>query len=140
MGVRVKVRVVIGVRVFEVIALANTGFETDEPQLLIPYNLLVEKNIDVSDLGKPTLLEYDTPGGSVTMYVYPRACRVSIVEPDRSSREVIADLVVSLTEREVLMSDALIEELGVIIVSPRKGLWKFTDDPPPTTRSSQRIV
>jgi hypothetical protein len=138
--VRVRVRVVIGVRVFEVIALANTGFETDEPQLLIPYNLLVEKNIDVSDLGKPTLLEYDTPGGSVTMYVYPRACRVSIVEPDRSSREVIADLVVSLTEREVLMSDALIEELGVIIVSPRKGLWKFTDDPSTTTRSSQRIV
>jgi len=140
LGVRVKVRVVIGVRVFEVIALANTGFETDEPQLLIPYNLLMEKNIDTSDLGKPTLLEYDTPGGSVTMYVYPKACRVSIVEPDRSSREVIADLVVSLTEREVLMSDALIEELGVVIISPRKGLWKFTDDSPTTTRSSQRIV
>jgi hypothetical protein len=138
--VRVKVRVVVGVRVFEAIALVNTGFETDEPQLLIPYNLLLEKNIDISDLGKPTLLEYDTPGGSVTMYVYPRACRVSIIEPDRSSREVIADLVVSLTEREVLMSDALIEELGVIIISPRKGLWKFTDDPSTTTRSSQRIV
>jgi len=73
------------------------------------------------------------------MYVYPKACRVSIIEPDRSSREVIADLVVSLTEREVLMNDALIEELGVIIISPRKGLWKFTDDPS-TTRSSQRIV
>jgi len=37
------------------------------------------------------------------------------------------------------MSDALIEELGVVIISPRKGLWKFTDDPS-TTRSSQRIV
>jgi hypothetical protein len=58
----------------------------------------------------------------------------------RSSREVIADLVVSLTEREVLMSDALIEELGVIIISPRKGLWKFADDPSTTTRSSQRII
>jgi hypothetical protein len=138
--VRVKVRVVVGVRVFEAIALVNTGFETDEPQLLIPYNLLLEKNIDISELGKPSLLEYDTPGGSVTMYVYPRACRVSIIEPDRSSREVIADLVVSLTEREVLMSDALIEELGVIIISPRKGLWKFTDDPSTTTRSSQRII
>jgi hypothetical protein len=140
LGVRVKVRVVVGVRVFEAIALVNTGFETDEPQLLIPYNLLLEKNIDISELGKPSLLEYDTPGGSVTMYVYPRACRVSIIEPDRSSREVIADLVVSLTEREVLMSDALIEELGVIIISPRKGLWKFTDDPSTTTRSSQRII
>jgi hypothetical protein len=81
--VRVKVRVVVGVRVFEAIALVNTGFETDEPQLLIPYNLLLEKNIDISDLGKPTLLEYDTPGGSVTMYVYPKACRVSIIEPDK---------------------------------------------------------
>jgi len=73
------------------------------------------------------------------MYAYPKACRVSIIEPDKSSREVIADLDVSLTEREVLMSDALIEELGVIIISPRKGSWKFTDDPS-TTRSSQTIV
>jgi len=134
LGVRVKVRVVIGVRVFEAIALANTGFETNEPQLLIPYNLLMEKNIDISDLSKPIQLEYDTPGGSVTMYVYPRACRVSIIEPDRSSREVIADLVVSLTEREVLMSDTLIKELGVIIISPRKGRWKFTEDPSTTTK------
>jgi hypothetical protein len=42
--------------------------------------------------------------------------------------------------REVLMSDAMIEELGVIIISPRKGSWKFTDDPSTTNRGSQRIV
>jgi len=35
----------------------------------------------------------------VAMYVYSKACRVSIIEPGRSSREVIADLVVSLNER-----------------------------------------
>jgi hypothetical protein len=29
----------------------------------------------------------------------------------------------------VLLSDALTEELEIIIISPRKGLWKFADNP-----------
>jgi len=40
------------------------------------------------------------------MYVYPKACKVAIIEPDRVSSEVEADLVVSLIEKELPMSDA----------------------------------
>lgn len=138
MGVRVRVRILVGRRVIEAVALANTGFETDEPQLIVPYSLLLERGVDVGELGRPNIVEYDTAGGSVAMYVYPKACMVSVVEPDRSSSEVVADLVVSLYEKEVLMSDALIEELGIIIVSPRRGLWRFTDDPPTALRGSRR--
>jgi len=137
LGVRVRVKIATCGRVVESTALVNTGFEADEPQILVPHYLLVENNIDIGRLGKPVVLEYDTAGGPTSMYVYPKACRVSVVEPDRVSREVEADLVLSLVEREVLLSDALTEELGIIILSPRKGLWRFIDDPLDVTRSSR---
>ena len=31
-------------------------------------------------------------------------------------------------ELEVLLGDALIEELGIDIVKPRSGLWRFIDE------------
>jgi len=46
----------------------------------------------------------------------------------RGSKNVKADLVLSPIEKEVLMSDALIEELEVVILSQRKRLWKFMDE------------
>jgi hypothetical protein len=37
MGVRVKLRIRVSERVVEAAALVNTGFETNEPQLLTPH-------------------------------------------------------------------------------------------------------
>jgi hypothetical protein len=34
------------------------------------------------------------------------------------------------------MSDALIEELGIVLISPRSGLWRFIDDRPEAIRRS----
>jgi hypothetical protein len=138
MGVRVKLRIVVGGRVVEAVALANTGFETDEPQLLIPYIFLMKNGIDLKDLGKPIVVEYDTAGGSITIPVYLKACRVAVVEPDRVSKEVETDLAISFTEKEILMSDALIGELGIDIINPRTGLWKFIDDPLNVIRKSYK--
>ncbi|MEM3677485.1 MAG: hypothetical protein QW176_05005 [Candidatus Bathyarchaeia archaeon] len=88
-------------------------------------------------MGRPTIMEYNTPGGPIAMYAYPEACTVNVVEEDRASVNVRADLVISSIERRVLMSDALIEELEPIILSPRKGLWGFAEDPP---REGQAII
>ncbi|MGQ9691704.1 MAG: hypothetical protein ACUVQY_10720 [Thermoproteota archaeon] len=136
MGVRVKVKVVVGGKTAETVVLVNSGFETDRPQLLVPYDFLSLNNIGLDMLGKPTAVEYDTAGGPITMYTYPRVCAVTVVEEDRVSKSVKADLVLSPVEKEALMSDALIEELEIIILSPRKGLWKFSDDPPSKVRQS----
>jgi hypothetical protein len=106
MGVRVKLRVTLGGRAVEAVALANTGFETDEPQLLVPQALLARNGVSLEVLGRPLAVEYDTAGGPTLMYVYPKACKVAVIEPDRVSSEVEADLVVSLIEKELPMSDA----------------------------------
>jgi hypothetical protein len=129
MGVRVRIKVNVGNKVAETVALVNSGFETETPQILVPHKFILSNNIDLDILGKPRIQEYDTAGGPIIMYMYPESCTVNIVEEDRLSKSVKADLVISTIEKEVLLSDALTEELEIIIISPRKGLWKFTDDP-----------
>lgn len=138
MGVRVKIRVSLGRIHAETVALANSGFETETPQLLVPYAFLSKINVDLPSLGRPLSVEYDTAGGSIAMSVYPRACRVSVVEEDKTTSEVETDLVVSPVEREALMSDALMEELGIVILSPKRGLWRLVDDPLEKVRNSYK--
>jgi hypothetical protein len=98
----------------------------------------VRSSIDLGSLGKLLIPEYDTVGGAISMFVYPKACKVTVIEPDRSSKEVESDLVVSLTEKEVLISDALIAELGIVILNPRTGLWRFVNDDQNITRHSHK--
>jgi len=39
---------------------------------------------------------------------------------------------------EPALSDALIEELGIIIVHAKRGLWRHVSDPPNTLRPSAK--
>jgi hypothetical protein len=63
---------------------------------------------------------------------------VAVAGPDRASSEVEADLVVSLIEKELPMSDALIGGLGVDTVNPKAGLWRFIDDAAGVIRRSYK--
>ncbi|MCC6058309.1 MAG: hypothetical protein LM568_05285 [Desulfurococcaceae archaeon] len=136
MGVRVKLRIAVGGRVVEAVALASTRFETDESQLLIPYIFLARNGIDLKDLGKPIAVEYDAVEGSITIPVYPEICGATVVELDRVFKEIETDLVISFIEKEILMSNALIGELGIDIINLRTGLWKFINNTPNTIRKS----
>jgi hypothetical protein len=135
MDVRVKLKVV---ELLKQVALVNTGFETDELQLLVPYTFLVRSGIDLEDLDKLVVIEYDTAGGSITIPVYPKACRVAVIEPDRVSKEVKIDLAISFTGKEILMSDALIGDLGIDMVNTKTGSWKFIDDSLNTIKKSYK--
>ncbi len=46
--------------------------------------------------------------------------------------------VVSTLESEVLISDSLAEKLRIVIESPGKGLWRFKDERPGKTRTSEK--
>jgi hypothetical protein len=41
---------------------------------------------------------------------------------------VKCDAMISLLEYEVLISDALAEELEIVILAPKTGLWRFRDE------------
>ena len=88
MAVRIRVRLRILDKEITATALVNTGFETDEPQLLVPDRLLLASGVDLSRL-------HGTAGGTIAMFVARRACKVALVEPDRVVGDVVANLVVA---------------------------------------------
>ena len=63
----------------------------------------------------------DTAGGEVLTYFIPNAVRLTVVEEDRASKSVVCNALITLHEREVLLSDAVIKELELEILSPRTG-------------------
>lgn len=127
MAVRVKLRITSesGGEVLTT-ALVNSGFEAETPQLLIPKAL-------ASKLGlwppppDAQLIEVGTAGGPVRNYLAPRALKVCVEAGDRRVGPVECDAMISLLEYEVLISDRLGGELGIVILDLR-GKWRFSDE------------
>ncbi len=107
-------------------ALVNSGFEAETPQLLIPRRLALELG-----LWPPPedsyLLEVGTAGGPVRNYLAPKAAEVLVETGDRAVGPIQCDLMISNLEYEVLISDRLGGELGIVILDLR-GKWRFSDE------------
>ena len=56
-----------------------------------------------------------------------RCIEVSVVTEDRAVGPIIADAMISSYEYEVLISDVLGSELGIVILDLR-GKWRFKDE------------
>lgn len=137
MPVRVKLRLrsLVSNCVIETSALINSGFTTERPQLLIPRKLAEE--LGLWPLPPQALIvELATAGGPIRNYLIPEALEVQVVEPDKCSRVVKADVIISNIEDEVLVNDILSEELGIVLLGIASGKWRFMDDPPSKVRRS----
>ncbi|HEW94014.1 MAG TPA: hypothetical protein ENF47_04865 [Thermoprotei archaeon] len=124
MPVRLRVRLEANDKKIDNVALLNTGFTTDTLDIHIPY--LTAKDLGLWPPPSNAVLEaLDTAGGEVLSYFIPNSVRLTVIEPDRSSKTIICNAIVSMHEREILLSDAVIEELEIEILSPKTGLWRF---------------
>ena len=54
----------------------------------VPYIFLARNGIDLKDLGKLIVIEYDTAEGSIIIPIYPKVYRVTVVELDRVFKEI----------------------------------------------------
>ncbi len=137
MAVRLRLRIRVGERVTEEVALLNSGFEAPTPQLLIPIS-----TAKALELWPPTSeskeLIVDTAGGPLRVWFYPRAAFVKVITSDAESREVLTDLLVSPLADEPLISDMLAEELEIVVESFGRGLWRFRSEAPGKLRPSER--
>ncbi len=125
MAVRIRLRLRYCGKVLETSALVNTGFETPNPQILLPIKVAERLSL-WPELPRDTLVEiYDTAGGPVRVYRVRNAVNVEIPEKGIS---VIVDAVISHTEVEVLISDKLADELMIVIERPGEGIWRFRDE------------
>ena len=121
-----KVRLRIRVGDFSVVtsALVNSGFESDEAELILPPPLA-----DVLGVGGTDIAEYRVAGGGVTLGArISEELRVSLVLEDRELCEVPAVGTVLPGEDEVIVSDKLASTLGIVILDPYEGLRCLRDE------------
>ena len=107
-------------------ALVNTGFTSDTPDLAVPPSLA--ERLGHWPPREALLVQLETGGGLAEGYLVPQAVAVRVATDDRCSREVVANLLVDPHIGEALISDCLAEELGIQVLYPRRGLWKFADE------------
>ncbi len=135
MGIRVRVKIVAGGKSATTSALVNSGFESIEPDLCIPLGLA-----KFFSFWPPRELygeEVVTAGGETTIYLVPIQAKIQLLAGDEVICETPCSLVVKPHIDEVLLSDYLIDELGIVAISYRKGLWRHRTDDPSTVRRSE---
>ncbi len=124
MGVRVRVAIRHGSSTVTTTALVNSGYESEEAEVHIPLALARRLGLSLERLRAE---RYRAVGHEVSAYVLGRV-EVRVITEDRQSEWVRARAVSVPGEMEVLLGDAIIEELGIEIVKPRSGLWRFAGE------------
>jgi hypothetical protein len=124
MGVRVRLRVRYGSASVDLVALVNTGYETDVPELLVPVAVAMSLGL-WPRLPDNTIVEtYKTASGLMRVYRVGGA-NVSLLVEGSEVRSTKAYIVISEYADEALISDQLASELGIVIEDPGKGLWRL---------------
>jgi len=134
-GVRVRVRLRAGSAEVATSALVNSGYEVEEPEVLLPRRLAEYLGLELRPPAARAAT-YETPFGFYRVVVVPRAVDVHLEDVCAEVRGVHA--AVAEFEREVLISDALAEGLGIQLISVARGLWRHASDPPDRLRESAR--
>ena len=132
MACRVKVRIERGNRDVETVALVNSGFETDSPDIAIPISTAKELGLWPPSSASSTIL--DTGGGEVTNPYYVDAANLKLILGDREVESIRVNVIVNPHIDEVVISDYVASELGIVLLDIRRGLWRLSDDPPNKVR------
>jgi hypothetical protein len=101
--------------------------KSEEPDILMPSNVAKTLGLWPQPDGSLSII-FTTAGGEVEGYEVPQSVFVRVLAEDRASKEVLANALINPLTEDVLISDALAEELGIQILYPRRGIWKFSDE------------
>lgn len=139
MAVRVKLRVESKTgETIEVPALVNTGYSTEEAEVLIPEGMAETLNLRPEIYEGSRVEDYFTVSGRVRLTYMPAAVKVSVLARDRTVGPAQAHATISTTESEVLINDKLADKLKISIIRAGAGEWRFIDDAPNKVRLSVR--
>ena len=134
MAVRLSIEITYSSRKVNVTALANSGYETNEPEIVVPLSFAKEQFGISESHGKQ--IDYQTAGRQEVKFVRFENARICVVTDDTRSSVVNAVLNTSENEVEVILNDMLVEMLGVDLVKVAQGKWRFLTDPPKKLRDS----
>ncbi len=136
MVVRVRIRIESEQAAIETIALANSGYESETPQVLIPIRLAQTLGLWPPREGFEES-EFETAGGPLRVWIVPRVCKVRVRAGDVESREAEVDAVISPLADEVLLGDKAISELEIALEDAGRGFWRFRWEPSDKLRRSE---
>jgi len=136
MGVRVRVRITCRDMSSETVALLNSGFESSEPDIAVPT--AVARDLGLWPPQSFELETVSTAGGDVQVfYIGNEPCTIELLdEHGRPLDSARCKIIIDPHLDETLLSDYIIDELGITVISFRRGLWRHRSDPPDTVRHS----
>jgi hypothetical protein len=122
MAVRVPVKIILGEKEEIVPALVNSGFETYDPVIILPFEFSKKIGANI----KTEKVEEFRGAGNVSIPVYPLGkVKVKVTTEDRESKIVEASAFTIFGEDEVLLSDGLSGDLEIAIEDLKRGYWRF---------------
>jgi len=133
MAVRLPIKIIFSSKTVEVSAIANAGYETSMPEILVPLSF-AEKQLGVSE-GSGKELTYNTAGGETKFFRFDNA-NICMITDDSKSVVINAAVLASEIQEEVILNDQLVGKLGIDLVNVAEGKWRFSDDPYEKLRDS----
>jgi hypothetical protein len=123
MGVRVKIEIKAGKNVIQSSAVLNTGFESDAPEVLIPFK--IAEALGLHQKPKTQRLYQTADMSPITLFCVPRGTKIRVVAEGKKTRYAPCVSVISERQNEILLSDKVIETFKIEIINAKKGLWRF---------------
>lgn len=124
----IELEVIRNKKCIEVVAVANAGFESDEPEVLLPLCVAGELEIELKGIPRES---YKAAGVYLKMHRIEKCLKVKLLEKEVESAAVISDV-----EDEVILNDRLISMLGIAIEDAAEGLWRFRNESVANLRKS----
>jgi hypothetical protein len=120
------------------VALANSGYEAEEPEVVIPTRVAERLSLYPRLPANSEVMEYRGVGGMVVnAFLIRGLVSVSALTGDREVGPTTATAVITPGEEEVILSDKLMDALGIVLLKPGEGLWRFIDEDGLIRRSEQ---
>ncbi|MEM3547205.1 MAG: hypothetical protein QXU47_05670 [Candidatus Bathyarchaeia archaeon] len=139
MVVRVKVKLHSATGEVVTVALANSGFEADEPEVILPIKVAERLNIFPRLMTEYQVEDYKAVGGAlVKTFLVRGLVKIKVLTDDRDVGPVDVTAVITPGEDEVILSDKLMDMLKIVLLKPGEGIWKFADEEG-ITRKSERL-
>jgi len=118
-------------------ALVNTGAETDEPVIALPLELANKLNLRSYMDGEAVSIK-ELSSETIGYLMRNKVIVKLLDEHGNKLSEASSYVLIKPGVDEPIISDSLIEDLGIVIVKAKKGLWRHINDAENIVRESAR--
>jgi hypothetical protein len=137
LAVRVRIKVTWKNKAKTFIVLVNGGAESDEPVIVLRPEDAEELGLLLNNFD---IIEVELASGKTHNLISKEKIKIELLdERNETISSTLAFLAIDENLTEPLITDATIDELGIVVISFKKGLWRHINDPTNTVRQSLHI-